>query len=128
MLKDPFPNPRRQKETGTQKIGGAYFASLKVRDPKMRIVVLFGLLALLILASTLLKSWAATPEANKIAEEPSQLIGTDLKPRFRGVPALDMRIAERISDQGPDARSRWPMAPGQGPRPARRSDRLGDPF
>ncbi|MHC4937809.1 MAG: hypothetical protein ACYTHK_02425 [Planctomycetota bacterium] len=109
MLKDPFPNPRRKKSSGSEKIGGEYFASLKVRDPKMRILVLVGLLILLVLASVMLKSWAASPEANKIADEPSVQTGTDITPRFRGVPALDEQIAERISDQGPDARSRWPL-------------------
>ncbi|MHC4451872.1 MAG: hypothetical protein ACYS0E_17330 [Planctomycetota bacterium] len=108
MFKDPFPNPRRQKSSGSQKIGGEYFAGLKVRDPKMRIVVLLGLFALLVLASLLLKGWASSPEANKIADEPSVQTGSDITPRFRGVPALDETIAERITDGGPEARSRWP--------------------
>jgi len=109
MLKDPFPNPRRQKSTGADRIGGEYLSSLKVRDPKMRIIVLIALGALLALASVMLNLWAESPEANKLADEPSKLTGTDLEPRFRGVPALDEKIAERISDQGPEARRRWPV-------------------
>lgn len=108
MLKDPFPNPRRQKNPGAHKIGGAYFSSLKVRDPKMRIIVLIALAALLGLSSMMLNLWAESPEATQIADEPSIQTGTDLVPRFRGVPALDEKLAERITDQGPEARRRWP--------------------
>jgi len=108
MLKDPFPNPRRQKSSGDDKIGGAYLSSLKVQDPRMKILVLVGMLVVLGLAAFLLEGYAATPEANRIADEPAEKIGTDLKVRFSGVPALDPAIAERISDQGPDARRRWP--------------------
>jgi len=108
MLKDPFPNPRRQKSKDSQTIGGDYFASLKVRDPRMRIAVLLGLLVMLGLAAILLKQYSQQPVSKQTFEEPSIQTGSAVKPRYTGVPALNQQIAERISDQGPDARRRWP--------------------
>jgi len=110
MLKDPFPRPERQS-TGEHRIGGAYFAQLKVKDPRARIFVMGGLLVLLLLASFLLNRVSDTEPANTVVDEvPSIQIGTDKPQRFSGVPALNATLAERISDEGPDAQARWPAA------------------
>ncbi|MHC4956431.1 MAG: hypothetical protein ACYTGZ_21525 [Planctomycetota bacterium] len=108
MLKDPFPSPERQS-SGSHRIGGAYFAQLKVKSPKAKILVLVGLLVLLLLASFLLKGYSQSEVAKTVTEEvPSVQIGSDKPRRFSGIPALDPTIAERISDLGPEARRRWP--------------------
>ncbi|MEM8884645.1 MAG: hypothetical protein AAGD14_11290 [Planctomycetota bacterium] len=110
MLKDPFPEPRRRTESKSDKIGGDISAGLKVRDPKARIAVLVGLLVMLLLASVFLDSYASSPAAKQTDRDvPSVQIGTDVAAKITGVPALDMSKAERLSDQGPDAKKRFPL-------------------
>lgn len=114
MFKDPFPQPRRPKKSNasSEKIGGEYYATLSAsvnqRSPRGRLYALAGMFVLLVIALSMLKGWSTTAEAEKKTEEPSIEIGTDLKTRIRGVPALDQTIAERIVDLGPEARARWP--------------------
>ena len=113
MFKDPFPQPRRPKKSGSasrsDKIGGQYFSTLKVKDPKARIIVMVGLLVMLGFATLMLKGWAASSDTNRtIADEPTVAIGSDLMPRITSTPTFDPAIGERITDRGPEARRRWP--------------------
>jgi len=108
MLKDPFPQPQRP-DSASNKIGGAYFASLKVKDPKSRIFVMVGLLLVLIVGNFAIKARTQTDQPEEITEVPSVLIGADAPRLVSGGPALDPALAERIADRGPDAQARWPF-------------------
>lgn len=80
-------------------------SSLAVRDPRARIVVLVLLLVLVAGGMVFLTQYAKSPTARQTAEAPTIEVAPE---EFSGVPALDMSIAERITDHGPDSRRRWP--------------------
>ncbi len=82
-------------------------AFVAVRDPRVKIAILVVLLALVIGGMVTLNRYARTPEAKGV--------GTDMAPAaevkrevISGVPALDMAIADRLTDYGAEARRRWP--------------------
>ncbi|MCK6461885.1 MAG: hypothetical protein L6Q95_18550, partial [Planctomycetes bacterium] len=83
------------------------FQFVSVRTPMTKIVVLVVLLFLVIGGMIGLTQYAATPEAKKAL---SDTYAVQAPPRDipTGVPSLDMKIAEQLTDYGEDARRRWP--------------------
>lgn len=83
------------------------FQLVSVRTPMAKIVVLVVLLFLVIGGMIGLTRYAKTPEAKKAI---SDTYAVEAPPREfpTGVPSLDMKIAEQLTDYGEEARRRWP--------------------
>jgi hypothetical protein len=83
------------------------FEILAVRTPVARIVLLVVLLLLVIGGMVGLNQWAKQPEAKQISPDVPVSIEVPHEAPT-GIPPLDMSIAERLTDNGPEARKRWP--------------------
>ncbi len=81
----------------------------QVADPKKRLYVYIGLLALFAFIAIGLRNYSRNYEARRGRDQgPSRTIGlSGDESRFAGAPNLDHALAERITDMGPDARARW---------------------
>lgn len=102
-MSDDFTKHQREK----LRQGGLSLPLPHVRDPRMRILVLVGLLVILIAMVVGLRSYATSADTGRIGEIPDASIGITGDPRFRGIPSLDMQVAERVRDASPDARRDW---------------------
>jgi len=80
---------------------------LAVRDPKVKIAMLVVLLVLVLGGMVTLNRYAQTPEAKGPHADIVPAVGVT-REVITGVPALDMTIAEDITDYGAEARRRWP--------------------
>jgi hypothetical protein len=91
---------------GSGNLFGSLFGSLMVRDPRARVFVLVGLLLLMLAIMFGLRQYASTGEAKQVSRDvPAPEVPGVV---FTGVPVFDMEIANRIADDGPDSRRRWP--------------------
>jgi len=89
------------------KISAGPFGLFAVMSPTARIIVLVVLLFLVVGVMVGLGVYSKTPEAREVTPDvPSPEVKEVVIPT--GVPALDMTIAERLTDHGPEARRRWP--------------------
>ncbi len=106
MFED-LKNPQRAGGPGLGRNLFRFFP--QVGDPKTRLYVYIGLLVLFALIAIGLRNYGKSYEARKQRREgPSEVLGiSGDASRFAGAPDLDMRLAERITDMGPDARERW---------------------
>jgi hypothetical protein len=83
------------------------FQTLAIRTPTARIVVLVVLLVLVVGGMVGLSHWAKSPSARTVA--PDAFAIEVVPPEVpTGVPALDMTIADHLTDYGDEARRRWP--------------------
>jgi hypothetical protein len=96
---DPSKHPRPG--------GPGPFQILAIRTPMAKIVVLVVLLFLVIGGMISLTQYARTPAAREVATD---VFAVEAAPPDvpTGVPALDMAIAENLTDYGGEARRRWP--------------------
>jgi hypothetical protein len=83
------------------------FQLLALRSPTAKIVVLVVLLFLVIGGMIGLNRYAKTPEAQTVS---SDTFAIEVPPPEipTGVPALDMKFADHLTDYGEEARRRWP--------------------
>jgi len=88
---------------------GGLFSLTQVNDPKARIIVLVVLLLVMVGLVLLLRSYSVTPQSQPGATEvPAPAVGVSHERLdFATIPTFDPEIANRITDQGPDARRRW---------------------
>src|SRR5262245_59193950 len=76
-----------------------------IRDPRMRIAVLVVLLLLVIFGMVFLGQFSKRAPERDDSGAPSIAVAPLA---FEGVPALDMAIADQLTDYGPEAQKRWP--------------------
>jgi len=91
----------------SQRAGSGLRRLASVGDPKVRIIVMVVLLVLLAVTMAGLTSYSSSGEGKDLGGENAPTVAVP-SARF-GIPAFDMKIAERIYDDGPAARRRWPQ-------------------
>lgn len=80
-----------------------------VSDPKLRILILVGMLVFLAFAAAMLRGYAKRPGAKdgETDASPSKEIPGSRDPRFSGVPTLDPSYLDKVHDATPKEQEQW---------------------
>ena len=84
------------------------FRFTHVADPKIRILVMVGVFVLLVVIVVGLGSYSKSEKAQQMVEAPPSPEVLPAASAITGVPAFDMKVAENVADDRPEARRRWP--------------------